>query len=187
MEKQKAVKKIQKKDRWPVTAFFVTFGLALVFSAFSETTLIGVPVFVAVLILLFIIVIGIAADIIGVSVTCEDVTAYTAMASKKIRGAKQAIQLIQNADRVSNVCNDVIGDICGIVSGAMGIALVSRLVTENADSKQMIFNIVLSALISAVTVGGKAIGKKIALKHSHDIVFFVARVAAIFSKNNTLR
>lgn len=159
----------------------MTFGLALLFSLLSETAIVGIPVIAAVFVLLLIMLIGIVADIIGVAVTYENVTAYTSMASKKIPGAKQAIRLIQNAGRVSNICNDVIGDICGIVSGGMGIAIIAKLVTGSSDTAQIICNVVLSALISALTVGGKALGKRVALSHSHDIVFAVARFLAFFN------
>ena len=35
--------------------------------------------------------------------------------------------MLRNASRVSSVCNDVVGDICGIVSGATGAVIVARL------------------------------------------------------------
>ena len=113
---------------------------------------------------------------------CIDVTAYTAMASRKIRGAKQAIRLVQNAERVSNVCNDVVGDICGIVSGAMGAAIIGRLVIGATHTETLFYNVFLSALIAAVTVGGKAVGKQIAMQYSKQIVFAAARVLSIFRK-----
>ena len=175
-------KKQHKPYTWPITAFFLTFGLALVFSMLSETTLLGVSMPVAVTVLFCIILIGIVADVIGVSVTVQDVTAYTAMASRKIRGAKQAIRLVQNAERVSNVCNDVVGDICGIVSGAMGAAIIGRLVIGATHTQTLFYNVFLSALIAAVTVGGKAIGKQIAMKHSKAIVFTTAKLVSVFQK-----
>ncbi len=171
-----------KRDSWPVTAFFLTFGLALVFSLISETTIIGIPVFVAVLVLFLIVSIGIGADIVGVAITSETVTAFSAMASKKIRGAKQAINLVQNAHRVSNICNDVIGDICGIVSGAMCVAIVERLLTSPEGMGAVIVNVIAAALLSAITVTGKAFGKRIALNYSTQIVFTVARFLAVFEK-----
>ena len=45
---------------------------------------------------------------------------YHAMSSKKIKGAKKAVSFKKNADKVSSFCNDVIGDICGIISGSAG-------------------------------------------------------------------
>jgi len=94
----------------------------------------------------------------------------------------QAIRLVQNAERVSNICNDVVGDICGIVSGAMGAAIIGRLVVHASDAQTLFYNVFLSALIAAITVGGKAFGKQFAMRYSKDIVFMAARVYAFFQK-----
>ena len=117
----------------------------------------------------------------GIAVTYENVTAYTAMASKRIRGARQAIRLVQSADTVSNICNDVVGDICGIVSGAMGAAIAARLIMSATQFGDLLSSIGVSSLIAAITVGGKAIGKKIAVRHSHEVVFALGRMLAVVS------
>ena len=179
--RQKQQKK-DKHDRWPVTAFFIAFGLAIVLSFFSETTLAGLPLPAAVIMLLLIVFIGIVADTLGTALAIENVTAYTAMASKKIRGAKEAIRLVRNADRLSNICNDIIGDICSIVSGAMGVAIIARLFSGASENRTFLYNILLSSLISGITVFGKAIGKKLALERSHDIVFQTARIVSWFHR-----
>lgn len=180
-KRQKQQKK-DKHERWPVTAFFIAFGLAIVLSFFSETTLVGLPLAVAVIVLLLIVFIGIVADMLGTAIAIENVTAYTAMASKKIRGAKEAIRLVRNADRIANVCNDIIGDICSIVAGAMGVAIVARLFSSAGENGMFFYHILLSSLISGLTVFGKAIGKKLALERSHDIVFRTARIISWFHR-----
>jgi len=166
---------------WPIVAFLLTLVLAFIFSTFSETVLLGVPIWAAVLVLLFIIVVGIAFDVIGISVTYQRLPTFTAMAAKKIRGAKQSIALIQHADRVSNICNDVVGDICGIVSGAMGATISGKLLLFS-DSNEIIYNVIISSLIAALTVGGKAVGKHFAMENSQRIVFFVGKFLAFFSR-----
>lgn len=178
---QKPQKK-DKHDRWPVTAFFIAFGLAIVLSLFSETTLVGLPLAIAVIVLLLIVFIGIVADTLGTALAIEDVTAYTAMASKKIRGAKEAIRLIRNADRLCNICNDIIGDICSIVAGAMGVAIIARLFSTAGEDRVFFYNVLLSSLISGLTVFGKAIGKKLALGRSHEIVFQTAIIVSWFHR-----
>jgi predicted membrane protein len=110
-------RKKTKRNFWPVKVFFITLLLASVFSFFSETALSQVTTFIALLVLFVLIAIGIIFDVIGIAVTYQEVTAYTAMASKKIRGAKHAIRLVQSASMVSNICNDVVGDICGNPNG----------------------------------------------------------------------
>ncbi|MEL7608558.1 MAG: hypothetical protein AAGU74_03565 [Bacillota bacterium] len=173
---EKNGKKKHKVNLWPMKAFFITLSTALLLSLFSETVLLGVSLPVALLVLALIIVIGIAFDIIGIAVTFQDVTAYTAMASKRIAGAKQAIKLVQNAHLVSNICNDVVGDICGIISGAMGAAISIRLITTSANRHEFWLNIVISSLIAALTVCGKAFGKTFAVQQSHKIVFLVGKL-----------
>jgi hypothetical protein len=177
----KRSKKQKNKEFWPVKVFFLTFALAMLISFFSQTTLLGVSLPVALLVLFCIILIGIISDIVGIAVTYENVTAYTAMASKRIRGARQAIRLVQSADTVSNICNDVVGDICGIVSGAMGAAIAARLIVSASQIGDLLSGIGVSSLIAAMTVGGKAVGKKIAVRHSHEVVFALGRVLAVAS------
>jgi CBS domain containing-hemolysin-like protein len=106
------------------------------------------------------------------------------MASNRIKGAKTAVKLLKNAEKVNNICSDVIGDICGIISGALGAAIVLKIFSSggiNADTS--IISILFSSLTAAITVGGKALGKRIAMTNSREIVYFVARVLSVFSKN----
>ena len=70
--------------------------------------------------LIVLISIGVITDVIGTAVTSADEQPFIAMASKRIRGAKQALQLIRKAERVSSLLNDVVGDIVGVVSGSAG-------------------------------------------------------------------
>ena len=174
-------RKKKKNDFWPIKVFFLTFSLAFTFSLFSETTLLGVSMPVALLVMLLIITIGILFDIVGIAVTYQDVSAYTAMASKKIKGAHQAMRLVQSASMVSNICNDVVGDICSIVSGAMGAAICAKLISDASGAQEMWMGIILSSLTAAVTVGGKAFGKKIAMHSSQKIVFAIGRFFSVFS------
>ncbi len=113
------------------------------------------------------------------------------MSSGRIKGAKQATKLLKNADRVSNFCNDVVGDICGIISGAVGAAIVFRLLTSNPDLEKALLSAAIAGFISSVTVGGKAIGKNIALKKSKDIVlktgyaiYLLSFISRLKRKNN---
>ncbi len=185
MDSAHSRQKKQKRDLWPVKVFFLTFALAMIFNFFSETSLMGAALPVAILVLLLIIFIGIAFDVLGIAVTYQDVTAYTAMASKKIPGAKQAIKLVQSAGMVSNICNDVVGDICGIVSGAMGAAISGKIILEGSGIEDMLFGLLIASLIAACTVGGKALGKGLAMRSSHKIVFGVGRFFALFSRRDT--
>ena len=90
--------------------------------------------------------------------------------------------LLKKADVVSNICNDVIGDICGIMSGGAGAGIVLNLALSDA-TQTLIATIAISSIISALTVGGKALCKRIALNNAQKIVSGVGRLLSIFSKN----
>lgn len=128
-----------------------------------------------------IILFGIISDIIGTSVAAASEVPFHAKASKRVPGAREGVFLIRNADRVANIANDVIGDIAGTVSGALGIALVLRIMSLWEDANRFMLNMLVTALIAAFTVGGKAYGKKIALSRSNDVIFFVGRIMAVIS------
>lgn len=92
----------------------------------------------------------------------------------KSPGSKEAVRLIRNADIVSNFCNDVVGDICGIVSGAAGAAIVVRITSTGFTQTQIIaFSIIITGIISTLTIGGKALGKGLAINNSKTVVYNV--------------
>lgn len=145
----------------------------------------------SVVFLSFIVLVGILADIIGVSVTAASEVPLHAKAAKRVPGAAEGVLLVRNADRVANLMNDVVGDIAGTVSGALGISLVVQLMTYWRGSSQLMLNMLLTALIAAVTVGGKAYGKRIALVHADDVIFIVGRflngIARVTGRDFTAR
>ena len=133
------------------------------------------------IIIIVVIGIGIIFDMIGVAVlTCKESNLH-AMASKKMKGAKQAIGLTKNSTKVASVCSDVIGDICGIVSGSLGAALTLDIIGI-IDVSSVIITMVVTATISALTVGFKAIFKDVAEKNSDSIVYTVGKVLSVFKK-----
>ncbi len=144
-------------------------------SFISESILREVHIFVAFMILSLIIFIGILFDLIGIAVASAREKPFHAMAAKKVKGAKIAIRLIKNAGPVANFCNDVIGDICGIVSGAAGAIIIIQL-SKTQNINVPLFSILLSAFVASITVGGKAIAKEIALAKSKEIVYQVAKI-----------
>ena len=136
---------------------------------------------VAFLILLMIVFIGILFDIVGMAVATADEKPFHAMASRKVRGAKECIMLLRNAERVSSICNDVVGDICGVVSGSASATIAAQVLANFELSFASIVPLVLSSLVAALTVGGKAVGKGIAVKRSTDIVYHAGQVIYLFT------
>lgn len=168
-----------KNNNWLYKVFLLTFILSIVFS--SVTTLMqenfnNIVIFI---ILLIVIALGIVADMIGVAVLTSKEATFHAKASKKIKGAKEAIGLIKNSVKISSICNDVIGDICGIISGGLGTVLTIFL-AKVTSIPLTISTILITAIISSLTVGGKAIFKTIATKNSDKIIFLVGKVISFF-------
>ena len=159
---------------------FITFlSILILFASTSIFKVISTEL--AVLVVLAIILIGVLFDVVGMAVTAADETPFHSMASKRIRGARQAIALLRNSARVSSFCNDVVGDICSVVSGAAGTAIVYRVF---AGSQEISFiEVAAGAFIAAMTVGGKGFAKNIGINNANYIVFKAARFLSLFSLN----
>ena len=166
--------------RWVLCVFVLSFVLSMFMSWSSSAALASVGIAVASVTVLLLVCIGILFDILGVAVTSAEMAPLVAMASRKVRGAKQALWMLRNADRVSSVCNDVVGDICGVISGSAGATLAIRIVELTQGVTTFTVGIWVSAFIAALTVGGKAFGKRIAIERSRDIILFAGRIAAFF-------
>ena len=172
--------KKQNAIKWVITVSIITFILSLIFSFISNIAINDLDIIPASFVLILVIFIGIIFDLIGISTTVAKEEDFHSMAAKKIYGAKQAINLSRNSPKVSNFCADVIGDICGVLSGSLSAMIVMKL-TENYGVSAD-FQIVLSAIVAAITVGGKAITKEIAKKNPTKIVFLVSKLISIGSK-----
>ena len=163
---------------WALRVFVLAVVLSALLSFFSTTALEGTGYVVAGLVLAVFIGLGIVFDMIGVAVTAADPKPFHSMAAHKEKGAKAAIRLLQNANQVSSVCNDVVGDICGIVSGSTATVIVV-LLQNSFGWRSIVVSTVVTALISGLTIGGKAIGKKVAMKKSKDVIYLTAKVLSV--------
>lgn len=190
MKDKKNLTKKEQNDRkqrnWVIGVTIGTFFSTLVFTFISDNLLSNTTLIISFAILLFIIAVGIVADIIGVAVTAVNIEPINAMAAKKINGAKTAVTLVKNASRVSNLCNDVIGDICGIVSGATSVSIAAQLLIQYPSINSVILSLLMSASVACLTVGGKALGKEFAMTNSTKIIYNisvpVAAVKRLFGK-----
>lgn len=122
---------------------------------------------------------GVVFDAIGLAAAAAEEKPFHAMAARKVSGSKQAIGIIRRADQFSNICNDVIGDISGIISGAVAFAVVTQMMVALGNPSgvvQIAINVLLTSIVAAVTVGGKALGKSFAITYANEIVFQVAKL-----------
>ena len=120
-------KQKKKHNHWPLRVFFMAVVLSALLSFFSSTALEGTGYAVALAVLAAFIALGIVFDMVGVAVTAADPRPFHSMAAHKEKGGKEAIRLLKNANQVSSFCNDVVGDICGIVSGSTAAVIVTQL------------------------------------------------------------
>ena len=165
-----------KTIRWVVTIFLVTILISGTISLLSDEVMANSSLAVAFLILLAIICLGIVFDIIGMAVATADEKPFHSMAARKVPGAHEAIRLLRNAERVSSICNDVVGDICGVVSGSASATIAALILTNVNVGWPRGISLVMSALAAGLTVGGKAIGKTVAVNSCTSIVHTVGKV-----------
>ena len=181
---KKEKKKISNSAIWTIKITIITLLLSIFVSFLTEIASEKSNVIISILVLMLLIVVSIIFDTIGVAAASCDIAPLLSMASRKVKGATQAVKLVNNAEKVSNICADVIGDICGIISGSCSATIVIMFASNNPN--EYIFNILMSSVVAAITVGGKAFFKKIAIKKSKDIMLLAGKIISIFSKKNKI-
>lgn len=177
-QKQKKKSKKNVNFKWIITIFLSTVVISAVFSTISNMLLGQAGLVPAFFILLVIVLIGILFDIIGVAVTAADVKPFHSMAAHRVHGAQDALKLLRNAEKVSSFCNDVVGDICGVISGTASASIVLLILAnqQSIGTRARLLEIGMAALVSGLTVGGKAIGKSFAMTKSTKIVHWASLV-----------
>ena len=172
-----ALKKERNKTiRWVVTIFLSTIVISGTISLVSDEIMAHSGMVIAFIILLAIVLVGIIFDIIGVAVTSADEKPFHSMAARKIPGAQDAIRLLRNAERVSSICNDVVGDICGVVSGSASATIAAQILQNFDFTWPQMVSLLMSAFVAGLTVGGKAIGKTFAMNSATTIVHNVGKL-----------
>lgn len=170
-----------KSIRWVVTIFIVTILISGTISLISDEIMAVSTIPVAFSILLIIVLLGITFDVVGVAVTYADEKPFHSMAARKVPGGQEAISLLRNAERVSSICNDVVGDICGVVSGSASATIASQILHNFEFTSSHVVTLLMSALVAGLTVGGKAIGKTFAINSCTEIVSGVGKMIYYFS------
>ncbi len=170
-----------KKTKWLLTVLIISFILSIVMSITSEGLIPNVNVFVGILIILLFIFISVIFDMIGVAITAQEETPFHSMASKKIKGSTHSVKLLKNSDKIASICNDVVGDVCGVVSGSAGV-IVASTISDYLDISKSLVVLITTAIIASLTITGKAYGKTIAINNSKMITEKVGKVLHKFQK-----
>lgn len=173
--------------KWVLIISVWTFLLAIVISIIAESSVQNLNIIISFIVLLFIIILGIVFDTIGIAVTRAEEKSFHSMAARKIDEARLAIKLVRNSPMVSNICNDVVGDISGIISGAVGSGIIFKLINTYDIRSSTILTILFTSLIASLTVGGKALGKSIAQIYDESIVYQIAKILNFIEKKFGLK
>ena len=183
-ERDKNDKRKKKRNLWPLKAFFITLLIAAAVNTGSELMLTDSQWWLATILTVVILLLGVVFDIVGTAATACDIGPFHSMASRKVRGGKMAVRLAQKRDIVSSVCCDIVGDICGIVSGVCGAALASEAIDGSGLSVawNLVIKVLIYSVISTLTITFKALGKNIAVKKANGIMLGVAKALSIFRK-----
>ncbi len=163
--------------KWAIYISIWTFILAIGFSIITQFILGQVQLLILhFIVLILVILTGIVFDLIGISATSAVEANLNARAANKVYGAQKAVKLVKNRDQVASFCADVIGDIAGIATGSIAAILVIRMIMLHEYLGTTTLNIILTALVSSLTVGGKAFGKHIAVKYGTEVIFYVGKI-----------
>lgn len=167
--------------RWVIKIVLISISISMVLTFVSSEVLGSAGYIVAFAFLFVFIFVGIVADVIGVAVMSASLAPFHSMAAHKEPGAAEGIRLIRNAEKVSSICNDIFGDICGIISGSMSALIISRLMVD-LSTENVLFQLFVSGAVTGLTIGGKAVGKTIAVNKSTKIVLNVGLVISFFGR-----
>ncbi|MGX9931012.1 hypothetical protein ACW0KB_07160 [Virgibacillus salarius] len=182
---------VKRSIKFSLTIAVITFVLAAIFSIISSSILSGVIWIIGLLLVFMIVFVGVVFDMLGIASTAADEAPFHAMAAEKVTGAKEAVIIIRNADRFASFCNDVIGDISGIVSGTASAIVVLQMANllghGEGSTFQITISVLLTSVVAAITVGGKALGKFFAINASTSIIFFAGKVISVIENKLKIR
>ncbi len=179
--RKEKIKKELVDKKWIITILVISFAISFSLSFISEMTVPKFSLVIGLIVTLLFIFLGILFDIIGVSVTAADEKVFHSMNSRKVRGADVAVLFKKNCDKVSSFCCDVIGDICGVISGSTAVT-ISLLISKSLNSNLLLTTLIVTGFISSLTIGGKAIGKSFAINKSDIILYEFSKTISHFYK-----
>lgn len=164
--------------------FFGSFFLAAVAGLSSELLMRHTSLIAAFILLLAVIGIGVVFDIVGIAATAATEAPHHARAANRVFGARQAVYLVRNADKVANFTNDIVGDIAGTLSGVMVATIMLDIVLyyPSLQAHEIWLNTGMLALVASLNITGKAMGKTFAINEANHIIGVVGGLLASLEK-----
>ena len=165
---------VNVSNKWTVIVVILSFALSILFGSVTSGIMADLHISMAFVVLFVIIAVNVLFEMFGTAVAAAEEYSFHSLASRRVKGASQSVKIIRHAPQVSNLCNDVIGDIAGIISGSSTAIIVTELVIAFGWNG-IIVSLVLTALVAALTIGGKAFFKGIAMQNCNSIIFFLGK------------
>lgn len=161
---------MKKRSMWSLKIMMLSVCLSLTLSMLTQTFFSHLGVIFSIFIIAIFIAMSVLFDMIGVAVS-----SLTEKNMPRVNMCfDSAVDLIyQSRDKINSLCCDVVGDICGILSGAGGVNLV-RILSLNKESTFLLVSCLVSSLIAGLTIFAKAIFKNIAIKNHQKIIINLA-------------
>ena len=174
--------KAKSNKVWLVQIFFVSLCFSIMFALISELMLANASLALSLFLIVLLVVVSVIFDLIGMAVTACSIRPLLDYKQKGIRGADVSIKLVKNADKISCICTDVVGDICSILSGAGGVTISIILISYFPQFNSILMSILISSIIASISVLGKAIGKTYAINNSAKVVLATGKLLSLFKK-----
>ena len=171
----------KNSTKWAFKVFVLSISLSIIFSLFSQSLLPSLSPFFSIFVIVFFVFVSVIFDMVAVAFTSinkEQLEKY-----KNENGYVMAVKLCERADKVASFGGDVVGDICGILSGAGGVSLVVNMNIQDANLNLLVTCLV-SSLIAGITIFCKAIMKTYALQNCEQIAIVTGAYleASFFNK-----
>lgn len=177
--RKEKIKKELIDKKWVVGIISITFLISFGMSFLSESTIPNLNLVGGIIVALIFIIVGIIFDIIGVSVTVASPQVFHSMNARKVKGANIAVKFKKNNEKVSSFCCDVVGDICGVISGTTSVAIALSL-SKTTGFDQFLMTLLVTAIVASLTIGGKAIGKSFAINKCDIILYEFSKIVSYF-------
>jgi len=188
--RRKGKKQKQKKStfvqyfRWPLIVLCIVLVVSFSFGVVSEIALSNASLAIAIIVILVFLVISILTDIVGVAITAVDIKPFRSMSAKKVSGAKEAVVLIKNAGKVASIFADIMGDVCGVLSGSAG-AVITAIYLQNVTTEleAVLIASLVSAIIAGAIIASKAFCKGWAIKNCNQVILVLGKIIKVLTFN----
>lgn len=166
-----------KRYKWAFKMFVVSLCLSSLFSLLSQTVLSHLGAVLAAATIMLFIFVSVVFDMIGIAITSADESFFKTQLENHVKGSTIAIKLKKHSEKVCSFCADVVGDICGILSGAAGACIIMSLAKNISNSSVVILiSTLVSSLIAGLTILFKALMKGYAIKNANKIILRLGKL-----------